>query len=74
MARELIGDINNDGKISMFDAFLIFAKNNALIAFNYDEMVRADVNGDKMVGMPDAVAIRNHIRGKSLITDTINKV
>ena len=74
MARELKGDINNDGKISVFDYFLIFAKNNAVIAFNYDEMDRADVNGDKMVGIPDAVAIKNHIRGKSLITETINKV
>jgi hypothetical protein len=73
MARELIGDINNDGKINMFDAFLIFAKNTASIAFNYEEMVRADVNGDGVVGIPDALAIRNHIRGKSLITETITK-
>ncbi len=73
MARELIGDINNDGKINMFDVFLILAKNNALIAFNYDEMVRADADGDRTVGIPDAVTIRNHILGKSLITNTIVK-
>lgn len=75
MARELMGDINNDGKISVFDYFLIFAKNSGAIEFNSDEIARGDIAGyDGVVGIPDATMIRNHILGKSLITDTINKV
>lgn len=74
MARELMGDINNDGKISVFDYFLIFAKNTGTIAFNDEETVRADVNDDGVVGIPDATMIRNHILGKSLIKNTISNV
>jgi hypothetical protein len=75
MARELIGDINNDGKINMFDVFLIFAKNSGVIEFNSDEIDRGDVvNYDGVVGIPDAARIRRHITGQELITYTITNI
>lgn len=74
MTRELKGDINNDGKISVFDYFLIFAKNNESIDFNQDEMARADVNDDGVVGIPEAKMIREHILGKSLITGMVTNI
>jgi hypothetical protein len=74
MARELIGDINNDGKINDLDLLLIFAKNTNIIQFNLNETNRGDTTDDGVVGLPDALKIQNHIIGKELITNTIVKV
>ncbi len=74
MARELIGDINNDGKINDLDLLLIFAKNTNTIQFDTSETNRGDVTGDGVVGIADALKIQKHIIGDELIMNTIVKV
>lgn len=71
MRRELVGDVNNDGKISSIDAqiILLHSANNVILDTN--ALLRAEVNGDDAITSMDARRILKHIQGVDLITDAI---
>ena len=64
---ELIGDVDNNGKITSFDAMLILNHVARFIEFNADETARADVNGNLEVQTTDARQILDHLSGKNII-------
>lgn len=72
MAKQLKGDIDNDGKITIVDATIclsiIASEGNG---FSEQEKARADVNNDGGVSIKDAKAILRHIAGIELIDEVI---
>ena len=64
---ELVGDVDNNGKITSFDAMLILNHVAGLIQFNDDEIAKADVNGNLKVQATDAIQVLDHLSGKSII-------
>ena len=72
MAKQLKGDINNDGKITVIDAaicqYIIASEGND---FSEQEKARADVNNDGIVSLKDARKILQHIGGINLIDEVI---
>ena len=72
MAKQLKGDIDNDGKITVLDAVIclniIASEGNG---FSEQEKERADVNNDGRVSLMDAKAILKHIAGIELIDEVI---
>ena len=77
MAKQLKGDINNDGKISIIDMLTIFMYKSGEIpetgdnSLNPDELQRADIDNDGSVTLADALAINDHITGKAIIDGVI---
>ena len=77
MAKQLKGDINNDGKISIIDMLTIFMYKSGAIpetgenSLNPDELQRADVDNDGDVTLADALAIQKHIEGRDIIDGVI---
>ena len=71
MAKQLIGDINNDGKLSIIDMLLIFEYKSGAISLEPDELQRADVDNNGSVEMADALMINDHITGKNIIDRVI---
>ena len=72
MSKQLKGDINNDGKITIVDATIclsIIATES--IDFTEQEKARADVDNDGRVSLKDARAILRHIAGIELIDEVI---
>ena len=62
-----VGDVNNDGNVSVSDISLIAAKLKGKRALSSSEEAAADVNGDGNVTVTDISAIAAHIKGiKSL--------
>ena len=71
MAKQLIGDINNDGKLSIIDMLLIFMYKSGEISLNSDELQRADTDKNGSVELADALKIEDHITGEAIIDGVI---
>ncbi len=65
---ELMGDVDNNGKITSFDVLLILNHVAGLITLNADQQSRADVTADGEVKSTDARAVFKHLSGENLIT------
>lgn len=64
---ELIGDVDNNGKITSFDAMIILNHVTGLIKLNPDEIARADVNGNLQIQSTDGRQILAHLSGNNII-------
>ena len=71
MAKQLRGDVNNDGKLSIIDMLAIFMHKSGEISLNSDELKRADTDGDGSITTTDALKIQSHIEGKTIIDGVI---
>ena len=71
MAKQLIGDINNDGKLSIIDMLLIFMYKSGEISLDADELRRADTDNNGSVELADALKIYDHITGEAIIDGVI---
>lgn len=71
MAKQLRGDVNNDGKLSIIDMLAIFMHNSGEISLNPDELKRADTDGDGSITITDALKIQKHIEGETIIDGVI---
>ena len=71
MAKQLRGDVNNDGKLSIIDMLLIFMYKSTEISLSSDELQRADTDNDGSVTIADALAIQRHIEGRDIIDGVI---
>lgn len=56
-----IGDVNNDGKISVMDATAIQKHTAKLIVLDEQQCIAADVDFDKKVSVKDATLIQKYI-------------
>lgn len=63
----LIGDVNNDGKVSVLDATEIQKYIAGLTTFSSAQLAAGDVNGDGKITIIDATLIQKYIAG--LITE-----
>lgn len=63
----LIGDVNNDGKVSVLDATEIQKYIAGLVTLSSAQMAAGDVNGDGNMTITDATQIQKHIAG--LVTE-----
>ena len=71
VAKQLRGDVNNDGKLSIIDMLLIFMYKSTEISLGSDELQRADTDNDGSVTIADARAIQQHITGENIIDGVI---
>ena len=71
MAKQLKGDVNNDGKLSIIDMLLIFMYKSGAISLETDKLQRADTDNDGSVTIADALAIAKHITGEAIIDGVI---
>lgn len=71
MAKQLKGDINNDGKIDMVDTYLALRAVSDSSLFSPEELARADVNFDGNVSLVDARTILQHNSATILIDEVI---
>lgn len=71
MAKQLRGDVNNDGKLSIIDMLTIFRYKSDEITLNSEELARADTDNDGSVTLADALMIQKHIIGEYLIDEVI---
>lgn len=71
MAKQLRGDVNNDGKISIIDMLLIFEYKSGAFSLEPDELQRADTDNDGSITLADALAIQKHIEGRDIIDGVI---
>ena len=72
MAKQLKGDIDNDGKITDLDAVICLTIAAEAPGFSEQEKERADVNNDGTVSIKDARKILQHIAGIELIDEVID--
>lgn len=72
MAKQLKGDIDNDGKITVLDSQICLYNIAEAIDFSEQEKARADVNNDGEVSLKDAKTILQHIAGIELIDEVID--
>ena len=59
LGKEIIGDVNSDGKLSVADATIIQKYLADLIELTAEQLSLADVNGDGFVNVSDATAIQS---------------
>ena len=71
MAKQILGDINNDGKIDAIDAYVCLKATEGGISLDTEEAARADVNEDGLVSPQDLIWIDQHISGEKLIDGVI---
>ena len=71
MAKQLRGDVNNDGRLSIIDMLLIFNYKSSAISLDTDELQRADTDNDGSITLADALAIQRHIEGEAIIDGVI---
>lgn len=71
MGKQIKGDINNDGKLSIIDMLTIFRYKSGEISLTNDEIARADTDGDGSVTIADALLIQKHITGEFIIDGVI---
>ena len=71
MAKQLKGDINNDGKLSVIDMLTIFRYKLGEISLNAEETERADTYNDGSVTLADALMIHKHITGDHIIDGVV---
>lgn len=67
MAKQLRGDVNNDGKLSIIDMLTIFRYKADEVTLNAGERKRADTDNDGSITLADALAIQKHITGEYII-------
>lgn len=67
MAKQILGDINNDGKIDAIDAYVCLRAASGVISLDTEEAARADVNEDGLVNAVDQRWIFQHISGERII-------
>lgn len=58
-----LGDVNGDGKISVFDALLLLQGINDLYNLTQEEFDRADLNGNDMLEAVEALRILQYVNG-----------
>ena len=61
VAPPIIGDVNNDGLISMVDLYFIVSFLMGEIEFDDNELIIADVNFDLSVDIYDVLMISNFL-------------
>lgn len=71
MAKQLRGDINNDGKIDVIDMTICLKSVVNSVSLDEGETLRADVNNDGNVSIFDARKLLQHVLGKELIDGVI---
>ena len=71
MSKQLKGDIDNDGKITVLDAVICLTIAAEAPGFSEQEKARADVDNDGKVSLVDARKILQHIGGINLIDEVI---
>ena len=71
MAKQLRGDVNNDGKLSIIDMLLIFDYKSGAVKLDLDELRRADTDNNGSVELADALMIQRHIEGEAIIDGVI---
>ena len=59
----LLGDVNGDGEVDIFDANLVVGYYNGTVTFNETQILAADVNGDGEVDIFDANLIVAYYNG-----------
>lgn len=59
----LIGDVNDDKKINLFDAVLVNKQSLGYGSFTGAQTVAADVNSDSIVNLLDAIYIQKYVIG-----------
>ena len=72
MAKQLKGDIDNDGKITDLDSVICLSIVAETPGFSEQEKARADVDNDGTVSLMDARKILQHIAGIELIDEVID--
>ena len=60
----LLGDVNNDGEITLGDAVLLYAYVRGKTDLTADQLSRCDLNNDGTVSLGDAVLLYAYVRGK----------
>ena len=60
----LLGDVNNDGDITLGDAVLLYAYVRGKTDLTADQLSRCDLNNDGTVSLGDAVLLYAYVRGK----------
>ena len=71
MAKQLKGDINNDGKIDLIDAYIGLKASEGGISLDTEEAARADVNENGKVDAADVRWLFQHISGERIIDGVI---
>lgn len=71
MAKQLKGDINNDGKIDAFDFYICLAASSGYLPLDTNEALRADVNNNGKTDAADGRAMLQHIIGEKLIDGVV---
>ena len=66
-ARGILGDVNNDGKVDVFDALyvLLYSEDPSIMLPNNGDISLGDVNGDGRVDIADAVILIRYISDPS---------
>lgn len=71
MAKQILGDINNDGKIDAIDAYVGLSAASGGVSLDTDETARADVNENGRVDAVDVRLLLQHIFGEKLIDGVV---
>ena len=71
MAKQILGDINNDGKIDAIDMYVCLNAASGSISLDTEEAARADVNEDGRVNAVDRRWLFQHILGERIIDGVI---
>lgn len=61
------GDVNIDGRKTLEDMLLILMHIRGDIALSGEGLTNADIDGDADITIGDAIKIRNHIQGVTII-------
>ncbi|MCD8026358.1 MAG: dockerin type I repeat-containing protein [Clostridiales bacterium] len=63
MNSKIIGDVNDDGYITVADVTLVQKASVKLTTFTEEQNTLADVNGDGRISMLDATCIQKYVVG-----------
>lgn len=61
------GDVNIDGRKTLEDMLLILMHINGDIVLSGESLTNADIDGEAGITIGDALKIRNHIQGVTII-------
>ena len=71
MAKQILGDINNDGKIDLIDAYVCLKATEGAVSLDTEEAARADVDENGRVDAHDVVRIFQHNSGLIIIDGVV---
>ena len=71
MVKQILGDINNDGKIDAIDARICLKAASGDVSLDTEEAARADVNEDGHVNAVDRRWLFQHILGERIIDGVV---